>query len=200
MSSAPRETGARARTRRATLSAAANVLCRRRDATLAEIATDVGRSTLQRYFLDREKLASAVVEDSLQRLEHSLKKARTDESPPMDALRQLVTAMLDVGDRVLFLYGDPRITDALAEPDGPDPAAEEFGRLIRHGQAARALDPEVSSDWIEQVMWAHVSSGCVATNRGNCHVTAPPHGSSARWRTASGCAAPDGRDETKGDP
>lgn len=65
MVSSMRESGARGRTRRAILGAAASVLSRRRDATLADIAAaEVGRSTLQRYFPDREMLLSAVVEDS----------------------------------------------------------------------------------------------------------------------------------------
>ncbi|GAA2459564.1 TetR/AcrR family transcriptional regulator [Streptomyces macrosporus] len=177
MSSTIRETGARGRTRRAILDAAASVLSRRRDATLAEIAAaaDVGRSTLQRYFPDREELVSAVVEDSLQRLDEALQEARIDEGPPLDALRRLVTAMLDVGDHVLFLYGDPRITDAIAARGGPDPAAEEIKRLIRRGQAEGAVDPEVSGDWIEHVLWAHVSAGCTAVSRGKL----PRHGASA---------------------
>ncbi|GHH21731.1 TetR/AcrR family transcriptional regulator [Streptomyces rubradiris] len=177
MANSIRETGARSRTRRAILSAAASVLSRRRDATLADIAAaaDVGRSTLQRYFPDREELISAVVEHSLRRLDESLEGARTDEGPPLEALRRLVAAMLDAGDHVLFLYGDPRITDALAARGGPDPAAEEIRRLIRRGQEEGVVDPDVSSDWIEHVLWAHVSAGCTAVSRGKV----PRHGASA---------------------
>lgn len=172
-----RETGARGRTRRAILSAAASVLSRRRDATLADIAAaaDVGRSTLQRYFPDREELVSAVIEDSLRRLDEALKEARIDEGPPLEALRRLVSAMLDVGDHVLFLYGDPRITDALAAQDSPDPAAEEIKRLIQFGQEEGVVDPDVSGDWIEHVLWAHVSAGCTAVSTGKL----PRHGASA---------------------
>ncbi|MER6716643.1 TetR/AcrR family transcriptional regulator [Streptomyces sp. NPDC000877] len=175
MASTTGETGARVRTRGAILSAAASVLSRRRDATLADIAAaaDVGRSTLQRYFPDRGELVSAVVEDCLRRLDDSLKEARIDEGPPLDALRRLVAAMLDVGDQVLFLYGDPRISEAVAAR-GADPAAEEIGRLIRRGQAEGVLDPEVSSDWIEHVLWAHVSAGCTAVSGGKL----PRHGAS----------------------
>ncbi|MFF5676360.1 TetR/AcrR family transcriptional regulator [Streptomyces hygroscopicus] len=177
MVSSIRESGARGRTRRAILGAAASVLSRRRNATLADIAAaaDVGRSTLQRYFPDREVLVSAVVEDSLQRLDESLKEARIDQGPPLEALRRLVVAMLDVGDHVLFLYGDPRIIEAIVARGGPDPAAEEIRRLIRRGQAEGIVDPEVSWDWIEHVLWAHVSAGCTAVSRGKL----PRHGASA---------------------
>ncbi|MFJ8713121.1 TetR family transcriptional regulator [Streptomyces violaceus] len=112
MVSSMRESGARGRTRRAILGAAASVLSRRRDATLADIAAaaDAGRSTLQRYFPDREMLLSAVVEDSLGR-----------------------------------------------------------------GQAEGLLDTEVSVEWIEHVLWAHVCAGCMAVSGG----TLPRHGASA---------------------
>ncbi|MDN3265741.1 TetR/AcrR family transcriptional regulator [Streptomyces sp. CSDS2] len=174
----PEETGVRGRTRRAILNAAASVLSRRRDATLADIAAgaEVGRSTLQRYFPDREELVSAVIEDCLRLLDESLKAAHIDKGPPLDALRRLVTAMLDAGDQVLFLYGDPRISEAITARGGPDPAAEEIGRLIRRGQAQGVLDPDVSSDWIEHVLWAHVSAGCTAVSRGKL----PRHGA-ASW-------------------
>ncbi|WP_328407359.1 TetR/AcrR family transcriptional regulator [Streptomyces violaceus] len=177
MVSSMRESGARGRTRRAILGAAASVLSRRRDATLADIAAaaDVGRSTLQRYFPDREMLLSAVVEDSLHRLDESLKEARIGQGPPLQGLRRLVVAMLDVGDHVLFLYGDPRITQAVAARGGPDPAAGEIGLLIGRGQAEGLLDTEVSVEWIEHVLWAHVCAGCMAVSGG----TLPRHGASA---------------------
>lgn len=177
MGSSMHESGVRGRTRQAILGAAASVLSRRPHATLAEIAAaaDVGRSTLQRYYPDREVLVSAVVEHSLQRLDESLKEARIDQGPPLQALRRLVVAMLDAGDHVLFLYGDARITQCLAARGGPDPAAEEIGRLIRRGKAEGLLDAEVSGDWIEHVLWAHVSAGCMAVSGG----TLPRHGASA---------------------
>ncbi|MBA0049367.1 TetR/AcrR family transcriptional regulator [Streptomyces sp. AJS327] len=171
------ESGARGRTRRAILSAAASVLSRRRDAPLAEIAAaaEVGRSTLQRYFPDRELLIAAVIEDSLRRLDTSLREARVDQGPPLESLRRLVNAMLDVGDQVLFLYGDPRVSEAVDAGDGPDPAAEEIRRLIARGQSGGLIDAEVSGAWIEHVLWAHVSAGCLAVSGG----TLPRHGASA---------------------
>lgn len=176
MSSATGETGARGRTRHAILGAAAAVLSGRRDAPLSDIAAaaGVGRSTLQRYFPDRDKLVAAVIEDCLRRLDEALKDARIDQGSPRDALRRLVTAMLDVRNQVLFLYGDPRITEVIDVRDEPDPAAEEIDRLIRRGQAEGVLDPEVSSDWITHVLWAHVSAGCTAINEGKL----PRHGAS----------------------
>ncbi|UED83512.1 TetR/AcrR family transcriptional regulator [Streptomyces profundus] len=168
MTETPPVVGVRGRTRRAILDAAVTELSRRHDATLAVIAAaaGVGRSTLQRYFPDRELLISAVVQDSLRRLDVALTEARIEEDPPLAALRRLVSAMVDVGDAVLFLYGDPRVTDAITVPEGPDPAADRIGALIRRGQEAGVLDREVSAEWIEHVLWAGISAGCTAVGSG----------------------------------
>ncbi|MFD5914227.1 TetR family transcriptional regulator [Streptomyces massasporeus] len=104
-----RVSGVRGRTRRAILHAAATVLSRRRDATPADIAAaaDVGRSTLQRYFPDRELLLAAVVEDCLHRLAASLQEARIDQGPPSQGLRRVDRARA-VGPCVRGLYGGQR--------------------------------------------------------------------------------------------
>ncbi|MFE5953571.1 TetR family transcriptional regulator [Streptomyces massasporeus] len=96
-----RVSGVRGRTRRAILHAAASVLSRRRDATPADIAAaaDVGRSSLQRYFPDRE--------DCLHRLAASLQEARIDQGPPSQGLRRVDRARA-VGPCVRGLYGGQR--------------------------------------------------------------------------------------------
>ncbi|MEO3977837.1 TetR family transcriptional regulator [Streptomyces sp. CAU 1734] len=172
------EIGARGRTRRAILSAAASVLSRSRGATLAEIAAaaGIGRSTLQRYYPDREELESAVVEDSLRLLDEALADARIEEGAPLEALRRLVTAMLGVGDQVLFLYGDPRITEAVEAREEPDTVAEDIRRLIGRGQAEGVLDSGVGPEWIEHVLWAQVSAGCMAVGGGDL----PRHGAAVQ--------------------
>ncbi|UNO44401.1 TetR/AcrR family transcriptional regulator [Streptomyces sp. MST-110588] len=156
------------------MSAAAGTLSRDRNARLADIAAaaDVGRSTLQRYFPDREALVAAVVEDSLRLLDEALRKARIDQGPARESMRRLVAAMLDVGDQVLFLYGDPRISQALAGRGEPDPAAEAVAALIARGQTEGDFDAEVDGAWIEHVLWAHVCAGCQAVSTG----TLPHHG------------------------
>lgn len=154
--------GSQARTRRAILSAAASVLARNRAATLPEIAqaADVGRTTLHRYFPDRESLITAAVEDSVQATGQAVAEAETDRGSPLEAMRRLVVAHLDVGDRLMFLFGDPHIMRRYgvaepAEPPGPDPVIE----LIERGQAEGCFDPQVSAEWIQQVLWALVYTG-----------------------------------------
>jgi AcrR family transcriptional regulator len=164
------ESGTRVRTRRAILAAAASALARDRSLTLGGIAAaaDVGRSTLQRYFPDREVLMKAVVEDSLRVVGEAVRDAALDQGPPAEALRRLIAAMVDAGDRVLFLYGDPLLTS------GDEPAGA-VRALIERAQSSGSLDPELGADWIEHALWALVYSGCDAIRRG----VLPRHGAAA---------------------
>ncbi|PRX98975.1 TetR/AcrR family transcriptional regulator [Allonocardiopsis opalescens] len=165
--------GTRARTRNAILNAAAKVLARDRKATLADIAkeAEVGRSTLHRYFADREELVNEVVEDSLHLIGQAVEDAALDRGEPMEALRRAVSAMVAVGDRLLFLFHDPTHFDKLedTEPDATDLALRA---LIERGQADGVFDPQVAPDWIESVVWALVYSGCEAAGSG----ALPRHG------------------------
>jgi AcrR family transcriptional regulator len=160
-----RRSGARGRTRRAILSAAASVLARDRAATLADIAdaADVGRSTLHRYFPDRQELIDAVVEDSLEALEQAVEEAALDQGTATEAMHRLVTAMVEAGDRLLFLFGDPRV---LADRGETTSSSEPLIRLIQRGQAEDAFDPALSASWIEHVLWALVYTGAEVAHQG----------------------------------
>ncbi|MFC5751381.1 TetR/AcrR family transcriptional regulator [Actinomadura rugatobispora] len=160
------ESGARGRTRRAILAAGASVLARDHGATLADIAdaADVGRSTLHRYFADRRELIRAVVDDSLEALERATEEAQIDDGPPVEAMRRLIAAMVGVGERIVFLWGDPRVleqygppTSADAECEGEVPSVDDpVLRLIERGQREGVFDPEVPAHWIQHVIWSLV--------------------------------------------
>lgn len=156
---APPDSGARSRTRRAILSAAASVLARNSTATLADIAeaADVGRTTLHRYFPDRDTLISAAIDDSIEAIERSVEEADIVQGPPLEAMRRLVAALVDVGDRLMFLYGDPAVLEGYPS-GGPPMTAEEDATLalIERGQAQGVFDPRVSAVWIRHVLWALV--------------------------------------------
>ena len=93
--------GVRDRTRGAILAAAASVLARDRTATLSDIAeaSGVGRTTLHRYFPDRESLIEATVKDSIRAIQQSVAEAVLDQGPALDAMRRAVAAMVAVGVR-----------------------------------------------------------------------------------------------------
>ncbi|MGI5486259.1 TetR/AcrR family transcriptional regulator [Microtetraspora malaysiensis] len=162
------ETGVRGRTRRAILAAAASALARDRGATLADIAeaAQVGRSTLHRYFPDRQELLNATIVDSFRVVEQSIAAAAVDQGPPREAMRRLITAMVDVGDRLAFLFGDPRVLEestACFEPDASVPTALS---LIERGQAEGVFDPQVSAEWIQEMLYAITYTGWEAAERG----------------------------------
>jgi AcrR family transcriptional regulator len=166
--------GVRNRTRRAILSAAASLLARDRSATLADIAeaAEVGRSTLHRYFPDRQGLLEAVVEDSLETLDRAVEEAALDQGPPLEAMRRLFTAMVEVGDRILFLFGDPRVLEGRQDPE---PSGRPVIELIERGQAEGVFDGQVGASWIEHVLWALVYTAAEEAANG----TLPRHGVTA---------------------
>lgn len=191
MSDIAGESGTRNRTRRAILGAAAEVLARDRTATLADIAkaAQVGRSTLHRYFPDRDVLVHAAVADSYLVIQQSVQDAAVDRGTALEAMRRLVAAIVDTGGRMLFLYGDSRVLEDFAAHDGaggdagesgeggepgtaPDPVSSMVVDLIRRGQSEGAFDPGLDVHWVQDVIWALVYTGCEAASRG----TLPRHG------------------------
>jgi AcrR family transcriptional regulator len=169
--------GVRNRTRGAILAAAASVLARDRTATLSDIAeaSGVGRTTLHRYFPDRESLIEAAVKDSIQAIQQSVTEAVLDQGPPLDAMRRAVAAMVAVGDRLMFVFGDPRVLEGYGAGGGAAPPDDPVIDLIRRGQAEGVFDPEVSASWIQHVLWVLVYRGCEDADSGEL----PRHGVTA---------------------
>jgi AcrR family transcriptional regulator len=166
------------RTRQAILSATASVLARNRAATLADIAkaADVGRTTLHRYFPDRDELIKAAVVDSLDAIERSVREAAIQQGPPLEAMRRLAAALVDVGDRLGFIFGDPRMVEAAAEAAWvPDLTVPTTIDLVRRGQKEGVFDSQVSAEWIQEMLWAAVYTGWEAANKG----LLPRHGVTA---------------------
>ncbi|GAB3267223.1 TetR/AcrR family transcriptional regulator [Kineosporia babensis] len=147
----------RNRTERAILEAAASVLARDRAATLPQIAqaAQVGRTTLHRYFPDREKLLIAAAERALEAMDEAMMQAGADQGTPREAMHRVVAALCSTSDQIMFLWGDkcmlteviPRAAPHLSTDQ--DPVID----LIRRGQAAGDFDVEVGAEWIQQVLW-----------------------------------------------
>lgn len=171
------KSGVRNRTRDAILAAAASVLARDRAATLPDIAgaAGVGRTTLHRYFPDRESLIAATIQDSIQAIRQSLAEAEPDQGSSLDAMRRTVAAMVAVGDRLMFVFGDPRLLQGHVAPDAAVPPSDPVIELIKRGQAEGVFDAEVSASWIQHVLWVLVYRGCEDADRGEL----PRHGVTA---------------------
>ena len=170
------KSSARDRTRGAILAAAASVLARDRTATLPDIAeaAGVGRTTLHRYFPDRQSLIAATIQDSIRAIQQSMDEADLDQGSPLDAMRRAVAAMVAVGDRLMFVFGDQSLLKGYGTPAGPVPDDPVID-LITRGQAQGIFDPEVSASWIQHVLWVLVYRGCEDANRGEL----PRHGITA---------------------
>jgi len=163
------ESGTRNRTRRAILNAAASVFAHNRSATLADVAVaaDVGRSTLHRYFPDRDELINSVVADCYTAIEQADVDAHVEQGKPLDAMRRLVAAMVELGDRLLFLFGDPRLAEEFAnrKPEKP-PIVQPVILLIERGQQEGVFDHAVDARWIQHVLWSLVYTGCEMSGQG----------------------------------
>lgn len=151
----------RSRTRDAILNAAAAILGRDYHATLAQIAdaAGVGRTTLHRYFPDRTSLIKATVEGSIEAIDRSVTDAAIDQGCPVEAMRRLVTAMVAVGDQLVFLFGDPRVLEGRHSAGTAPPPHDPVIALIKRGQAEGVFDQGVSPEWIQRVLWSLVYTG-----------------------------------------
>jgi AcrR family transcriptional regulator len=149
-----------ARTRAAILTATASVLAANRSATLPEIgaAAGVGRTTLHRYFADRERLVYEATLDSIGVLTGVLTEAAVGQGPAIEAMRRFITASVSVGERIVFLFGDPAVLRNIAPAD--QPKDDLILRLIERGQHEGAFDPELSATWIEHVLFGLLLKGC----------------------------------------
>ncbi|WP_408994786.1 TetR/AcrR family transcriptional regulator [Streptomyces sp. 1268] len=93
------------RTRRAVLDAAAGGWARDPAVSLSRIAAaaGVGRATVHRYFPDREHLRSALTSDSWSSLHAAIVEAAPGTGSVLEVIDRIVSAMIHVGDPVLFL-------------------------------------------------------------------------------------------------
>ncbi|MFD7496743.1 TetR/AcrR family transcriptional regulator [Streptomyces sp. NPDC059832] len=156
--SAKRASSARNRTERAVVTAAVSVWARDRAATLPQIAeaAEVGRTTLHRYFPEREGLVRAATEHALEVVGGSIAEAEPHRGHPLAAMRRVVAALASASEAIMFAFGDQSLLRDVApttEPDLPaphDPVIE----LIRRGQAEGVFDDQLSAEWIQQVLWA----------------------------------------------
>ena len=158
----------RRRTRAAIVRGAVSVLARRPEASLAEIAAEaqVSRSTLHRHFADRADLERAAVALSVEDITRATVDARPEHGPPLEGLTRVIVAYAGVGDRIRFLFQDPRLLGA--HPDLADFAAADGPvlALIARGQGDGSIDSAVSAAWIEQALWALVYAAAEAVDDG----------------------------------
>ncbi|OLF11809.1 TetR/AcrR family transcriptional regulator [Actinophytocola xanthii] len=148
---------ARSRTERAIVTAAVRVWVRDRTATLPQIAeaAEVGRTTLHRYFPERDGLLRAATEHALEVVGGAIAEAEPDRGHPLEAIRRVVAALASTSEAIMFVFGDQSLARDVvpaAEPDLPTPHDPVID-LIRRGQAEGVFDDQLSAEWIQQVLW-----------------------------------------------
>jgi AcrR family transcriptional regulator len=174
VSSAPDEhpeTGVRQRTRRAIVDAALTAWSRDFSASLGDIADRAGvsRSTLHRYFPDRQSLVDAGLVAATGLIEQQAATATADSRTAAQELESLMRASIDVGDAIVFLFADPdRFTGNPNWHEGEDP---ELPALIRRAQAEGALHDDLDPTWVVGVFYAviYLAAQAITTGRAPRH-------------------------------
>ncbi|MFD0557810.1 TetR family transcriptional regulator [Stackebrandtia endophytica] len=160
----PAETAVRARTRGAVLDAAAHVWARDFSASLGAVAmrARVSRSTLRRYFADRQALVEALRLESERLLAAAADRAETMDSTPLETLENLIRISVEHHDRVLFLFSDPHRFPSTTEPK-PDPT---FIDIIERAQQEGQVDPQLRPRWIQAVFYSLVLAAAQGVTEG----------------------------------
>jgi AcrR family transcriptional regulator len=149
------ESGTRARTRRAILDAAVQVLSQHSGASLAEVAAaaGVGRTTMHRYFPERAELLAGISSDLLERVAAATERARPDAGPAVAALERLCQAYFALGDGLLLTMNEPYL---FTEPAWQEETESDRAllRLVERGHAEGTMDPDLSPEWVQTVLWS----------------------------------------------
>lgn len=148
------ERGARARTRRAILEAAATVLAADGSAALSAVAdaAGVGRTTLHRYFPERVDLVRALLQHTVAETDRRFEEARPDDGDPVDALRRIADAMLDLGPVLSYLYSEPLVVSDAACLETLEGGVDPLDRVI--DRARPVLRPELPVVWVRRAFWS----------------------------------------------
>jgi len=158
---------AQARTRAAIIEASVSVLAASQTASLPVIAeaAGVGRTTLHRYFPDRDHLIREVTADSIAMVRELGLQAATGQGAPIDALQRLVASYLSASDRIVFLFKDPAVLQNIPPEDQPED--DLVMDLIRRGQTEGVFASDLSALWIEHALLALVLQGCEDVRTGD---------------------------------
>lgn len=149
------ETGVRARTRRAILDAAIDTLARQPNASLGDIATaaNVGRTTVHRYFPERSDLIDAISADALEKVTLGTERARVDEGSAPAALTRLCQEYFEFSDVFMLLFTMP---DLLSREEWQKESEDDrtLLSLVERGHREGTIDPAMSSEWVQQLVWS----------------------------------------------
>lgn len=161
------DTPTQRRTRNAILMAAAAVLSQNPAASLSEIADAAGvaRSTLHRYFSERNDLIERLRIYSEEEIARATEQARLDQGVAVDALVRLCYEYFDRWNVLTWRYLDTQRPEdeQCGEEDDLTPSLSD---LIERGYADGTIDPGLPNGWIQQMLWALLYTGWEYINNG----------------------------------
>lgn len=148
------ESGARTRTRRAILEAAATVLSVDPGAPLGEVAraAGVGRTTLHRYYPDRAELVEALSGLGLEQVGRAVDDAARATGDARRAVVHLCRDLFDLGDLLGVVFGP--LLAGRPEWSDDNPTAGSVVDLVERGHAEGTIDPALPADWVQSLVWS----------------------------------------------
>lgn len=154
----PARTAVQQRTRRAILRSAVAVWASDFSASLGEIAdhAEVSRSTVHRYFPDREALVHAAGKDAVRRLGESYDAGAAHAQDILGELEASVRAAVEAADAVLFLFSDPNRFGEESEIWGEDSGDGPMLEIVQRGQADGVINPDLAPTWVLHHFYATI--------------------------------------------
>ncbi|SDN66113.1 TetR/AcrR family transcriptional regulator [Allokutzneria albata] len=158
------ETGVRARTRRAILTAAAQVFAKDRAASLSAVAREagVGRTTLHRYFPDRAALVRGLAYEVVRETGEVLARADLGRGSAWSAIERVVYDFVAMGERYYFLLHEHELDSDTKLASSDSTALAPFVDLLRRGQDEGDLRSDLPVEWLLQTTDALVNAAWVA--------------------------------------
>jgi AcrR family transcriptional regulator len=141
------------RHQRALLAAAADVLARDPDSSMADVAqaANLTRATLYRHFSNRQSLLDAIQAEALTRASEALFGCRLDDGNALEVLRRVIGALGKHGMRFRIIL--MKASDASARfLTQRDQVLAPVVEVVKRGQREGDIRADLSAEWIVTAM------------------------------------------------
>jgi len=134
----------------AVLEAGFAVFSRNPGASLADVALEagVGRATLHRHFASRSDLVTALADQAMRELSEAITEATKDATSYWEGLRLIMTAVIPLAHRHMFLMHEDVLSPALQAQYEQD--AQDLRAVIEAAKAEGALRSDLPTEWVVQ--------------------------------------------------
>jgi len=121
-------------------------------ASLSEVAerAGVGRATLHRYFANRDELLRALALLAIEEMDAAADAASADAKSYGEALREMLYALIPLGDRHGFLAREPLEADPVLAKEF-ERLNQEMNELVEAAKGEGLFDAAIPTSWISQV-------------------------------------------------